>query len=102
MKQKVKERIHTKIFKSDQENIRFSYLPKNIQDDDIIEIHRVEPFNSEKNSYDSYTELMIIRERDETDEEQQKRISDIKKFKEELRKSRYEQYIKLKSEFEPQ
>jgi len=40
--------------------------------------------------------------RKKTDEEYQKRISDNEYHKEELRKHRYENYLKLKSEFGPQ
>lgn len=100
MKRKVREEIYTKDFKGNYEDVRFSDLPKNIQDNDIIEIRREESFFSENNSYDAYTELVIIRERDETDEEYQKRISNDEYHKEELRKRRYETYLKLKSEFE--
>lgn len=102
MKQKVKEEIYTKDFKGNAQEIRFSDLPKDIQENDIIDIRREESFYSENNSYDAYTELVIIREREETDEEYQKRISDNEYHKEELRKRRYENYLKLKSEFEPQ
>ena len=102
MKQKVKEEIYTKDFKGNFQEIRFSDLPKDIQENDIIDIRREESFYSKNNSYDAYTELVVIREREETDEEYQKRISDNKYHKEELRKRRYENYLKLKSEFEPQ
>ena len=102
MKQKIKTEIYNKDFKGNYENVRFSDLPKDIQENDIIEIRREEAFFSENNSYDAYTELVVIREREETDEEYQKRISDNEYHKEELRKRRYENYLKLKSEFEPQ
>lgn len=100
MKQKIKEEIYHKDFKSNHDDVRFSDLPKDIQDNDIIEIRREDAFFSENNSYDSYTELVVIREREETDEEYQKRISDNIIYKEEQRKRRYENYLKLKSEFE--
>lgn len=102
MKQKIKIKIYHKDFKDNYEDVRFSDLPKDIQENDIIEIRREEAFFSENNSYDAYTQLVVIRERDETDEEYQKRISDNEYHKEELRKRRYENYLKLKSEFEPQ
>lgn len=101
MKQKIKEEIYTKDFKGNFREIHFSDLPKDIQESDIIDIHREEGYYSEDNSYDDYTELVIVREREETDEEYQKRISDNELYKEELRKRRYETYLKLKSEFEP-
>ena len=101
MKQKVKEEIYTKEFNDNFQDIRFSDLPKNIQENDIIEIRREAEFHSKSYSYDAYTTLIIIRERDETDEEYQKRISEKECYKEELRKIRYDAYLKLKAEFEP-
>jgi hypothetical protein len=100
MKQKIKEEIYIKDFEGNYQEIRFSDLPKDIQENDIIDIRREESFYSENNSYDAYTELVIIRERDETDGEYQKRISDNQSHKDALRKRRYENYLKLKTEFE--
>jgi hypothetical protein len=102
MKIKVKKEIYNKNFKGNYEYVRFSDLPKDIQDNDIIEIRREEAFFSENNSYDAYTMLVIVREVEETDEEYQKRISDNEYHKEELKRLRYENYLKLKSEFETQ
>jgi hypothetical protein len=99
MKKKIKKEIYNKKFISDY-IVKFSDLPKDIQDDDIIEIRREEAFYSENNSYDAYTELVIIREIEETDEEYQKRISDEDCYKKNMKKLRYENYLKLKSEFE--
>ena len=100
MKNKIKKEIFSKHFNGDYATIRFSNLPKNIQEDDIIEIRREEAYFSENNSYDAYTELVVFREIEETDEEYSKRISNEEKHKEELRKRRYENYLKLKTEFE--
>lgn len=100
MKQKVMEEIYTKDFEGNFHDIHFSDLPKDIQENDIIDIYREESFFSENFSYDAYTKLVIIREREETDEEYQKRISKEQYHEEELRKRRYENYLKLKSEFE--
>ena len=101
MKQNVKEQIYLKDFKGDCADVRFSDLPKDIQDNDIIEIHREDSFFSENESYDAYTELVIIREREETDVEYNKRMEKGNRIKEEMRNRRYEHYLKLKSEFEP-
>jgi len=101
MKQKVKEQVYLKDFKGDCADVRFSDLPKDIQDNDIIEIRREESFFSENHSYDAYTELVVIREREETDEEYNKRIERGKRDNEQMRNRRYENYLKLKSEFEP-
>jgi hypothetical protein len=101
MKQNVKEQIYLKDFKGNYADVRFSDLPKDIQDNDIIEIHREDSFFSENESYGAYTELVIFREREETDEEYNKRIERGKRHNEEMRNRRYENYLKLKSEFEP-
>jgi hypothetical protein len=102
MKQKIKRSLFSKSFRSDEYEVRFSDIPKDIQENDIIDIHRVEAYYSDNNSYDAYTELVVIRETEETDEEYQKRILDNEYQKEELRKRRYSNYLKLKSEFEPE
>lgn len=101
MKQKIKEEVYTKHFNGEHYEVRFSDLPKDIQSNDIIDIRREDDYFSENNSYNAYTELVIIREREETDEEYQKRISDNEWHREEMRKRRYENYLKLKQEFEP-
>ena len=100
MKRLIKKEIFSKHFSGDIATIRFFELPKNIQEDDIIEIRREEAYFSENNSYDAHTELIVFREEEETDEEYSKRISNEEKHKEELRKRRYENYLKLKTEFE--
>jgi len=100
MKQKIKEQIFHKYFDGQFKEIRFSDLPKDIQENDIIDICRNESFFSENESYYEHTELIVTRERYETDEEYQKRIEENIKFREELKQKRFEQYLKLKSEFE--
>ncbi len=64
--------------------IRLSDIPQNLMESDIIHIER-------EYDDDSYTCVLIYREREETDKEYQNRM--------EARKSRYEQYLKLKKEF---
>ena len=100
MKQKIKKEILTKNFEGQHYDVRFSDLPKDIQDDDIIDIIRQDAYRSESWSYDAYTELRVIREVEETDEEYKKRINKNNQLKEELKKRRYESYLTLKKEFE--
>ncbi len=100
MKIIVKDVIYTKIFDNYYQEIKFSDLPKDIQNNDIIDIHRVDAEFTENNSYDACTELHIIRERLENDTEYEKRLSKLKKQEDELRNKRYENYLKLKNEFE--
>ena len=94
MKKLIKQQFYVKSFRGDCHLIRFSDLPKDLKDTDIINIHR------ENESYDAFTELEILREREETDEEYQKRIDLDNWHKEQLKKRRYETYLALKKEFE--
>lgn len=73
MKQKVKEEIYTKEFSGNCKKIHFGDLLVGIQENDIIDIRREDSFFGEDNSYDAYTQLVVIREREETDEECDKR-----------------------------
>lgn len=96
----MREEIFTKFYKGDYADVRFSDLPKDIQPNDIIHIQRDEGYYSENNSYDSFTQLVVIREREETDDEFSKRMEKTKKDNEFFKQRRYETYLKLKEEFE--
>lgn len=73
------------------------------EDEDIIEIGYVEPWeNGPDNSGGGHYEINIIRKRLETDEEFEKRKKSIEKHQKEAMKYRYETYLKLKQEFEPE
>lgn len=98
---KVKELYFRKKYNSNNDDIRFKDLPKNIQDDDIIIVFYDDGDNN-RDDYDDkcYTELRVYRERDETDAECQKRIDKLRKAQELSRQRRYEQYLKLKEEFD--
>ncbi len=100
MKQKIKKEIFNLHRGGNCADIRFGDLPKELHENDVIEIRREDSYHSENNSFDAYTELVIIREIEETNEEYHKRITKEKSLKEELKKRRYENYLKLKSEFE--
>jgi hypothetical protein len=99
MKNKIREEIYDKSFDGSCHDVRFSDLPKDIKDDDIIEIIREESFYSENNSWDAFTRLVVIREREETDAEYEKRKLKNKEHKEDLKKRRYDNYVSLKAEF---
>lgn len=70
------------------------------QDSDIIFIGYDEGLVSENESYDAHWFCSVERFRDETDEEMRKRIHEAEKFTERMKKKRYENYLKLKEEFE--
>jgi hypothetical protein len=100
MKQKIKKEIFNKTFEGQHYNVRFSDLPKDIQENHIIEIRREESYHSESWSYDAYTELVVIEEVEETDEQYEERLKRNLDLKKELKNRRHETYLKLKKEFE--
>lgn len=71
-----------------------------LQDDDLVVISYEEPYYSENNSYDGHWFIDVQRLREETDEEYEARITANEKYKQELKEKRYQQYLKLKEEFE--
>ena len=75
---------------------------KNIEfeDEDVIRAEYVEPYYSENNSWDGHYTLEVIRKVLETDEEYEKRLESNKAYNERNRQLRYENYLKLKKEFE--
>lgn len=88
-------------------NLSFDKLPSwkdikhiEFQDDDLIHIGHDEGHYSENNSWDPYFYVVVERFREETDEEYHQRVEENEKFKEEMKKKRYETYLKLKEEFE--
>ncbi len=100
MKKLIKKEVFSKTFRGFYHDVRFSDLPKNIKEDDIINIVRVDAFQSENNSWDEHSLLEIIREQEETDVEHQKRLAKEKDTKDRAKNMRYETYLKLKAEFE--
>jgi hypothetical protein len=71
------------------------------EDDDIIQIAYDEGYVSENNSWDSHFFAVVTRPTLETDEEHARRMEDVRKENERLKKMRYQSYLKLKAEFEP-
>lgn len=100
MKKIIREEIFIKSFNGDSHDVRYSDLPKDLKESDIIHIHREESYFSENNSCDAFTELIIIREREETDEEFKTRTEREERISQELKSKRFETYLKLKKEFE--
>jgi hypothetical protein len=71
------------------------------EDDDILKFGYVESWeNGSDNSDGDHYEAEVYRMVLETDEEFEKRVKEFEYFKEESRKRRYENYLKLKEEFE--
>lgn len=80
--------------------LHLSDLPGDLLPTDKIYINYDEGFYSEDNSWDAFTEVYVIRERPETADECEKRLEEARKYKEDMRERRYQNYLKLKEEFE--
>jgi hypothetical protein len=101
MKKKIiQEEIFYKHLDGDQATVRLSDFEVDMLPTDIIHIERDEGYYSDNNSWDPCTRLSVLREREETDEEYEKRKVKEIEFKKELKDRRYESYLKLKKEFE--
>ena len=70
------------------------------EDDDIISIGYEEGYYSENNSWDGFYYCRVERMVEETDEEYEDRMERKRNSESMLKKNRYEQYLKLKKEFE--
>lgn len=70
------------------------------QDNDRFEIGHDEGFYSENNSWDPHYYAVVTRMVEETDEQFEKRQERIKQDAKWARERRYENYLKLKKEFE--
>jgi len=68
--------------------------------DDLIDISYVEPFYSENLSWDAHYKFEVTRLELETDEEYKKRLEREENNKIASRNMRYDNYLKLKKEFE--
>ena len=99
-KQIVHEVIFKKTYDGERRAFKVSDLPADILPTDHISFWVEEAYYSENNSYDASTHLSVTRDRIETDEEFEKRKKFWKDKNEENKKNRYEQYLKLKKEFE--
>lgn len=100
----MKQFINKEIFRIEKKGYDSSFLfkdlPKDIQETDVIDIVREEGLQSENNSYDDYSVLIVIRKVLETELQYKVRLDDIKIRQDNMKKQRYENYLKLKKEFE--
>lgn len=71
-----------------------------LQDSDILEVGFTKGWDEGDSARDNAYDLKVIRVREETEEEYQKRLSKIKESKKLAKRTRYENYLKLKKEFE--
>lgn len=71
-----------------------------LQDTDILEVGYVDGYENGDSSRDPYYDLSIIRVREETDKEFEKRKTKKLEAKKNIKKNRYKKYLELKEEFE--
>lgn len=71
-----------------------------LQDDDIIDLSWVDSFYSENESWEGHFHAEVIRMVPESDENYNQRISAYERPKAASKKQRYENYLKLKEEFD--
>ena len=102
MKKKKKKEIFSKHYDGDNATVLFSHLPTDLLPDDIIDIGRAERYVSENESYDAYTELVVSRMIEETDEEYERRLDNEAMQERWAKERRYKNYLSLKKEFEGQ
>lgn len=99
-----KKIIQVEIFRKSYDGERFwipfGDFPKDLLPTDKVMIDQDPGYYSENNSWDPSTTLKIWRDREETDEELEERKQFWTKKAEEGKKQRYEEYLKLKKEFE--
>lgn len=99
-KQLIKKIIFEKEYDGIIAWVPVSDLPKDLLPTDMIDIQREAGNYSENNSWDAFSKLIVFREMEETDEELEERRIHLEKLKAENKKKRFEQYQKLKKEFE--
>jgi hypothetical protein len=97
-----KKLITETIFRTqnDESPITFGEINIPLEPNDVIIAGHDEGFYSENNSWDPHYFLEITRDRLETDEEFAERVEEESKLKVDMKKRRYEHYLKLKKEFE--
>lgn len=101
MKQKKKKQIFSKQYDGEYATVLFSHLPTDLLPDDIIDIGREGKYVSENYSFEPYTELVVYRMVEETDEEYQRRMEIAEWEAKRMKEQRYKNYLSLKKEFEP-
>ena len=96
---KINSIIFTKRY-GEVDRFPFGDLPDNLLPTDMVCFNMEDAYYSENNSYDAYAELIIYRERLETDNEFEARKRYVEEEMTFLKQRRHENYLKLKREFE--
>lgn len=97
---KIKEKVYTQDTKC-KPWFKLSEIKFDIQPDDIIEFeYDPEGYYSENESWEPYSKITIYREEEETEQERNLRLEQVRLESEQLKQRRYESYLKLKQEFD--
>jgi len=97
-KQIIEERIFTKV--SYKGPVKFGEITVALEPEDVIQQEYVEPYEGSVEGWQGHYELNVHRKREETDAEYEKRRIENERFVVDSKKKRYENYLKLKKEFE--
>lgn len=100
MKKLVNKEIHRIRIGDGYQGVKFSMIPKDLEPDDEIFVNYDEGHQSENNSWDAHTTLLVFREVLESDEEYNTRIKNSERDARWAKERRRENYLKLKKEFE--
>lgn len=100
MARKIRKEIFRKHYLGECTGVYFEDIPKDLLPDDFISIVVHKAFYTENNSSDGVTYLIVSRLVEMTPEEVAKEKEHFAKLREESKKQRKEQYLKLKKEFE--
>ena len=96
----INDEIFNKRYEGEERDFLFSDLPLDLQPTDIIRYVSDSGYYSENNSWDPFTELLILRPRWETDDEQSERLERSKLFVKNQKEKRRKIYLNLKKEFD--
>jgi hypothetical protein len=97
-KQMIEERIFTKVSYSGP--VKFGEITVALEPDDVITQQYNEAYEGSVEAWEGHYQLDVHRMREETDAEYEKRRVENERFDARMKKQRYENYLKLKKEFE--
>lgn len=96
---KKQELIFSKVYHDRPDAFRYSDLPKELNDDDLIYFDKDEGFEGSVESWDAFSELKVYRMREMTDEEIEEYNAEMQKSIDQAKADRYKQYLRLAKEF---
>ena len=95
-----------KVFEKNYDGYRaffkFSDLPSDLESEDMINFEKNDAYYGSDSSWDAHSTLTIYREVPMTEEDLREEKEFLDRKKEESRKKRFEDFLRLKKEFEPE